>query len=458
MTIPCRESSVPDVPPNVRRSAQEKRFRWNFRGESSFSWSHNRSNFALFAVLKNSLDGDAALGTTPRDVDTDDGGLLLRTGLGATALAVAALTIGFNFDRRVGYGTAPANAGLRIAAPGVSVFGTIHPKLFNFGAAAPGFEIPDAAQVQLASLELPDKSDAALGADDGSASRAPASDRASFVERFSFDQAQTQNASLQGSEPSASFEDRFAGTISAAMAPIRSALAEPRAAGPLAAPPQAPAAVVQAARKRTAPKVQMASLSDDPLPAAYAPSDSVPKDQGIRDLLLRDLGPKDSGSKDATPKDPLSDIDTSRTAIYDISAHTVYLPNGQRLEAHSGLGSRMDNPRYVNVKMHGPTPPNVYELKLREAAFHGVRALRLNPVDETKMYGRDGILAHTYMLGPNGQSNGCVSFSDYQAFLNAYLRGEIERLVVVERLAAPPASRTASGWLSNTLKGIFGRS
>jgi hypothetical protein len=346
---------------------------------------------------------------------------------------------------------------LRIEAPGISVFGTIHPKLFNFGAAAPGLEIPEEAHVQLASLELPDKSDGALATDDESESRATASDRASFSERFSFDQAQPRDASLQDSQPSVSFADRFAGMISDAMAPIRSALAEPHAAGPLAATPQAPAAVVQAARKRMAPKVQMASLSDDPLPAAYAPSDSVPKDNGIRDLLLRDLGPKGSGPRDATPKD-LSDIDTSRTAIYDISAHTVYLPNGQRLEAHSGLGSRMDNPRFVNVKMHGPTPPNVYELKLREAAFHGVRALRLNPVDETKMYGRDGILAHTYMLGPNGQSNGCVSFSDYQAFLNAYLRGEIERLVVVERLAAPPASRTASGWLSNTLKGIFGRS
>jgi Tlde1 domain len=314
-------------------------------------------------------------------------------------------------------------------------------------------EIPDDAQVQLASLELPDKSDEPLGPDGESESRT-ASDRASFGERFSFDQAQPQDASLQDS---ASFEDRFSGTIS--LTPIRSALAEPHAAGPLAAPPQAPVAVVQAARKRmTAPKVQMASLSDDPLPAAYAPSDAVPKDKGIRDLLLRDLGPKDGGPKDTTSKDPLSDVDTSRTAIYDIAAHTVYLPNGQRLEAHSGLGSRMDNPRYVNVKMHGPTPPNVYELKLREQAFHGVRALRLNPVDETKMYGRDGILAHTYMLGSNGQSNGCVSFSDYQAFLNAYLRGEIERLVVVESLAAPPASKTASGWLSNTLKGIFGRS
>jgi hypothetical protein len=35
------------------------------------------------------------------------------------------------------------------------------------------------------------------------------------------------------------------------------------------------------------------------------------------------------------------------------------------------------------------------------------------------MFGRDGLLAHPYMLGPNGQSNGCVSFSDYPAFLDA---------------------------------------
>src|SRR3984893_6241102 len=43
-----------------------------------------------------------------------------------------------------------------------------------------------------------------------------------------------------------------------------------------------------------------------------------------------------------------------------------------------------------------------------------------------------------YMLGPNGQSNGCVSFRDYPAFLNAFLKGEVERLVVVQHLAAAP--------------------
>jgi len=40
------------------------------------------------------------------------------------------------------------------------------------------------------------------------------------------------------------------------------------------------------------------------------------------------------------------------------------------------------------------------------------------------------------MLGPRGDSNGCVSFRDYDAFLNAFLRGEITRLVVAENASA----------------------
>ncbi len=122
------------------------------------------------------------------------------------------------------------------------------------------------------------------------------------------------------------------------------------------------------------------------------------------------------------------------TAIYDISAHTVYLPNGTKLEAHSGLGDRLDDPRYVNERMRGATPPSVYELAPREQLFHGVRALRLKPVGGGGVYGRTGLLAHTYMLGPNGDSNGCVSFRNYNAFLQAYEKGEIRRLVVVARL------------------------
>jgi hypothetical protein len=122
------------------------------------------------------------------------------------------------------------------------------------------------------------------------------------------------------------------------------------------------------------------------------------------------------------------------TAVYDISAHTVYLPDGTQLEAHSGLGAMMDDPRHVDLRMRGATPPTVYDLRLREASFHGVQAIRLIPVDEDKVYGRSGLLAHTYMLGSNGQSNGCVSFKNYEAFLRAYMGQKIKRLAVVAHL------------------------
>jgi hypothetical protein len=120
-------------------------------------------------------------------------------------------------------------------------------------------------------------------------------------------------------------------------------------------------------------------------------------------------------------------------AVYYVAAHTVYLPNGTRLEAHSGLGDRLDDPRHVNERMRGATPPNVYELEPRERLFHGVQALRLKPVGGGDIYGRTGLLAHTYMLGPNGDSNGCVSFKNYTAFLQAFQNGEVKRLVVVAR-------------------------
>jgi hypothetical protein len=124
-----------------------------------------------------------------------------------------------------------------------------------------------------------------------------------------------------------------------------------------------------------------------------------------------------------------------QTAVYDISAQTVYLPDGTRLEAHSGLGSRMDDPKSSHVRMQGVTPPHIYELKPREALFHGVPALRLTPIGgEEKIYGRDGLLAHTYMLGPSGQSNGCVSFKDYYAFLDAYKNKGIRRLAVLAKV------------------------
>lgn len=138
---------------------------------------------------------------------------------------------------------------------------------------------------------------------------------------------------------------------------------------------------------------------------------------------------------------------TKGTAYYDISASIVYLPNGERLEAHSGLGRMRDNPRFVREKNRGPTPPHTYNLTLRESLFHGVQAIRLTPVGgERKIFNRNGLLAHTYMLGPRGDSNGCVSFRDYKRFLAAFRRGEIRQLVVVERMDSPSAT-SRFAWL-----------
>ena len=125
-------------------------------------------------------------------------------------------------------------------------------------------------------------------------------------------------------------------------------------------------------------------------------------------------------------------------AVYDISAATVYLPNGERLEAHSGLGYMVDNPRYADRKNSGPTPPDTYNLVRLEGRFHGVEALRLVPADGNNKYGRDGLLTHTYLLrGRPAESNGCVAFKDYDRFLAAFKRGDVRRLVVVASLSSP---------------------
>ena len=132
-------------------------------------------------------------------------------------------------------------------------------------------------------------------------------------------------------------------------------------------------------------------------------------------------------------------------AIYDIERGMVYLPNGERLEAHSGMGPMRDNPAFANRRNRGPTPPHIYDLTLRERPFHGVEAIRLTPVGgEAAVFGRDGFLAHTYMLRRPGDSNGCVSFKEYHRFLAAFKKGQIKRLVVVPRLKeAPPLISTA---------------
>ncbi|MEW9836697.1 tlde1 domain-containing protein [Mesorhizobium marinum] len=125
-----------------------------------------------------------------------------------------------------------------------------------------------------------------------------------------------------------------------------------------------------------------------------------------------------------------------KVAVYDISAAVVHMPDGTRLEAHSGIGKMADNPRYVHVKMRGPTPPNTYKLSMREKLFHGVEAIRMTPIGEQTMHGRDGMLAHSYLLrGGREESHGCVAFANYPKFLKAFKQGKVTHLVVVPSLS-----------------------
>jgi hypothetical protein len=102
-------------------------------------------------------------------------------------------------------------------------------------------------------------------------------------------------------------------------------------------------------------------------------------------------------------------LEDSHTAVYDIAARTVYMPNGRRLEAHSGLGNLMDDPSYISAKGRGPTPPNVYDLTLREEPFHGVRAIRLNPVDESNLVAMESWPTHTCSVPTASPMDACPS-------------------------------------------------
>jgi hypothetical protein len=340
-----------------------------------------------------------------------DGGVGFRSGSRLVCAGIGALAIGFA-------------VGLRGVPPGVAISETIPRE--NFAPwASHGSQVQDNRRLRVASLDTEaifesvtaDRGGERSGLATSSTGRASAAeDHATDLRVASFDERFASAVDFPSSRQTVETQER-ASHILLPLPDLGEHAAARRAAGQtargLAAPPTSPPA----------------SVSKKQLRVAEAPVDS------------------------SSP--PNTD---DHTAIYDIVAHRVYLPDGQRLEAHSGFGNYLDDPRHVSEKDQGPTPPNVYDLSLREEPFHGVRAIRLIPVGSGNMFGRDGILAHSYMLGPNGQSNGCVSFNDYPAFLNAVLSGEVNRLVVVEHLATAPSPKTALGWLPETIKALFGRS
>jgi hypothetical protein len=327
-------------------------------------------------------------------------------GVPAIPLGVAAVVLGIAL-KSAGTQAGPAPADVGLGSPSLSVFGTIHPDIFRLRAPI-GSGLADAG-VRLASLESPIGSDAPpVGLDMLADPAAAACRNAAFDDR------------------PASFDKRFAAVDDCTVSVDEK---------------------FGSAMQKVALNLRPA---DQDAEASAHPAEQLAKAKPMASMTKAHVRPGHT-RRDITP---LVEED-GHIAIYDITAHTVYLPSGKRLEAHSGLGDLMDNPKHVRVRMRGPTPTNLYKLTMRERVFHGVRALRLNPVNEARMHGRDGILAHTYMLGSKGASNGCVSFKDYPEFLDAFLKGEVTRMVVVEKLANPPGQKLAGGWLPDEARDMI---
>jgi hypothetical protein len=233
------------------------------------------------------------------------------------------------------------------------------------------------------------------------------------------------------------------------------ALGPSRSLGPLLGPLEAaPPAVASAPAPLNAPlppKREVASVDDwAPLPPArpteFAALESPAPDKALGPALAYAAPDTTTLATPAAPaKTSIFSIFSPQptrpagyddhTAVYDISARALYMPDGSKIEAHSGLGEYMDDPNHVDEHLRGATPPDLYDLQPRESLFHGVAAIRLVPVGgEEAVYGRAGLLAHPFMMGDNGDSNGCVSIKDYDAFLKAFQDGKVTRLAVVAKL------------------------
>lgn len=189
----------------------------------------------------------------------------------------------------------------------------------------------------------------------------------------------------------------------------------------------------QAVAAVTPPPVSEPRLASLPPQPELQPQQQ-PSEPGILDKLF---GDPERAAKAVLAAHP-------NTVLYDITKRAVYMPDGTKLEAHSGFGEWMDDPESVHRKNVGVTPPNVYAVSFREKPFHGVRALRMKPVGDGKMYGRDGILAHSFLLGEAGASNGCISIREYDTFLKAFEDGQFNRIIVVRSIDEPMPRLLAS--------------
>src|SRR3954453_4509574 len=79
-----------------------------------------------------------------------------------------------------------------------------------------------------------------------------------------------------------------------------------------------------------------------------------------------------------------SPLPTTNSPPSTTSARTVHLPNGTKLEAHSGLREYLDDPRYVNVRM-----------RVENAMFTGGPVMGFSSGRLTTIFGSSGLATST---------------------------------------------------------------
>jgi hypothetical protein len=80
------------------------------------------------------------------------------------------------------------------------------------------------------------------------------------------------------------------------------------------------------------------------------------------------------------------------TAAYDFTAGSWYPPNGTRLENRSGLGDKLDHPRFVDELERAAMPSHLDERMPRSALFPMVQALLLPPICTSFWFSRTRLL------------------------------------------------------------------
>jgi hypothetical protein len=236
---------------------------------------------------------------------------LIQLGLRAIPFGIAAMILGFVL-KSVGTQARPADTAL--PGPRLSVFGTIHPEIFRLSAPLGSESAGD--RVRLASLVPP------VGLFDALAKAAPiltdaiaaACQNEPFEKRFAAldDHPVPLDGFGSADECAASFDERFGLAM--------------RVVASLPLPPD------QDVANRPADAPLEATVLNVHVNVENRRADAPP----VSNVHVRLEQPRKEVPQ--SRKEVPAFENDGRTAIYDLTARTVYLPNGRRLEAHSGFG------------------------------------------------------------------------------------------------------------------------